>query len=197
MSFYPPPKQQPSTSFVSFISRFFSVNSITWTEIVLLNTRTFSSHQRLAQKVPTIWLETKNNMLWTHSDIVSYYPVPTCPSCIWGWMQFPASVWGCMSPVLPSRAPRSPSLSASQPPFQPALLESQTDEPWGLPSQIWNTPASVVFSLLFSPNQHKKSVLAWGGRRSAQAPSQTSSEGYPDVISTFTRQTGLQETTWD
>lgn len=56
VSFYPPPKQQPSTSFVSFISRFFSVNSIKWTEIVLLN------YQNL-QQPPETSTEGANNLI--------------------------------------------------------------------------------------------------------------------------------------
>lgn len=56
VSFYPPLKQQPSTSFVSFISRLFSVNSIKWTEIVLLN------YQNL-QQPPETSTEGANNLV--------------------------------------------------------------------------------------------------------------------------------------
>lgn len=115
---------------------------------------------------------------------------------LWGWIPFPAALWGCMSPVIPHCAPCSPSLSASLTPFQPALLGSQVS-PEACPARHETLlQAHTVFSLFFSPN-HLVSVLAWEGSKIAQVPSQASSKDDQNVTSTFTRQTGLQKTTLD
>lgn len=112
-----------------------------------------------------------------------------------GRIQFPAAVWGFMSPVLPPWAPHSPSLSASLTPFQPALLGSQ-GSPEACPARHETFLQALIVFRLFFPN-HLVPVLAWEDSKIAQVPSQTSSKGYQNVTSTFTRQIGLQKTTLD
>lgn len=141
----------PSSSFLHllflFYSIFFSVNSIKWTEIVLLNTRTFSGHQRLAQKVPTIWFKTmqmlkQNNMLWTHNDIVSCCAMPTCPFCTLRVDPIPSCSLRLHEPCPPISCTIQPISLCFTRAF-PASTPGEPDETWDLPSQTWNTLAST------------------------------------------------------
>lgn len=146
----------PSSNILFFcffhIVFFFCPGTIKWTEMMLLSTRTFSGHQRLAQRAPRFDLKQKA----TRYD----RPVTFWGAALWPHDHLVLSDWN-LSPALlrAGQAPSShlmphtvPSLSASQPSLQPALLGSQVSPRVIQPDTNHSCKASVAFSLFISPN---------------------------------------------
>lgn len=141
MSYYPPPKKQPSTSFLLFgffhIIIFFCQYITKQTEMALLNIRNSSGHHRLALRVLTVQSETKSNALRMHSNIVSCCPRPTCPFC---------TSRLCLTPGLlglPELCPPTSRPCRLIPLRSSATSPASTSEEYqGSPTQTQTTPAS-------------------------------------------------------
>lgn len=130
-------------SFIWFLSyhNFFCQDTIKWTEMALLNTRTFSGHHRLAQRALTVWLERKSNTLRTTMTswgavlcLHAHFALPD-------WIPFPSLSRGCPSSALPSHAPHRP-IPLCFPATSPAGTAGEPDESWGSSKQTPTTPAS-------------------------------------------------------